>query len=211
MSEAITTDVAEVASITDLCSELTRCLDAAITKAGGDASRVILVLDLDETAFTPLNPDALGTSAWFEDIYKRWCPKLEDAMTGKDTLFAILELVDAFYPRVPVGPTEAALPDLLRKYNAAGVSSMGLTARRPQLAAATWAQMGDRCDFEFLWTAPAQLEALEASLRTEEHVRDPASWEGLSFERGQIPESMLFYSSSCLPLCAPTAHCHSAI
>ena len=184
--EAIATDVAEVVEVTELCAELERCLEAALERAGGDASHVVLVLDLDETAFTPLNPDALGTSAWFEDIHKRWVPKLElsDTMSSIETLFAILGLVDAFYPRVPVGPSDDALPALLRKYNAAGVSSMGLTARRPALSTATWAQMGDRCNFEFIWPAAPKLEGLDDLLRSPEHVRDPKSWEGLSFERG---------------------------
>ena len=61
--EAIATDVAEVVEVTELCAELERCLEAALERAGGDASHVVLVLDLDETAFTPLNPDALGTSS----------------------------------------------------------------------------------------------------------------------------------------------------
>lgn len=188
-----TTDIAEIMEVKELCLGLENCLSLALNKSAGNAAEVVLVLDLDETAFTPENQDGLGTSAWFEDIMRRWAPRLQesDGVEETNTLKSVLELVDAFYPRVPVVPTDQALHAILHKYNAMGVATMGLTARRPALAPATWQQMGDRCDFPFTWepggataSHTATGQTLEDTLRSNEHVRDPGAWDGLSFERG---------------------------
>jgi len=95
--------VSDIAEATALCTTLQSCLDHSLELAEGDSSRVVLVLDLDETCFTPLNPDALGTSTWFEDIVARWAPVLEkeEGMDYVATLFAVLAVVDVFYSQAP--------------------------------------------------------------------------------------------------------------
>ena len=171
---------------TELCVALEDALKRALELAGGDSNRVVLVLDLDETCITPQNADALGTSLWFEDFVKRWAPILEkqDGMNHTATLTAVLAIINAFYSKVPVDPTEAGLSALIHKFNALGVSTMGLTARGGALAPATWTQMEDRCNFEFNWETATNLEALEVEMRQREHVRDPGIWSGLTFEQG---------------------------
>ena len=105
-------------------------------------------------------------------------------MSYTATLMAVLNVVDAFYPKVPVGPTDEGLSALLRKYKKLGVTTMGLTARRPALAEATWCQMGDRCNFEWNYHPLVEVASLEGEMRCKEHVEDPDVWDGLSFERG---------------------------
>jgi hypothetical protein len=54
----------DVVEVSRLCEGLEQALQRGLTLAGGNADQVVLVLDLDETAFTPESPDALGTSKW---------------------------------------------------------------------------------------------------------------------------------------------------
>lgn len=118
---------------------------------------------------------------------QRWAPRLNEAegMNYAQTLHEVLAVVDAFYPRVPVGHTEETMPALLQRCKALGVATIGLTARRPELAPATWRQMGDRCKLEFDSLRPAlepeAIKRLEDILRTPEL---PPKWEGISCERG---------------------------
>lgn len=199
--------------IADLCVFLDRHLQTALASAGGDTSKVVLVLDLDETCFTPLTHDGLATSVWFEDIMKRWSPVMEEAegWTYSATLAAILALVDAFYRRIPVGPTEAALAGLLRRYRTLGVATIGLTARRPGLAAATWQQMGTTCELEFdSLEAPMSTETVaewNRKMRAGEHGPPvSAQWEGFSSERGVWFTSNANKGAVCQAVLKPGKH-----
>jgi hypothetical protein len=178
--------MANIVEVTDLCGGLNTALVASLHEAGGDSSRVVLVLDLDETAFTPTNPDGLGTSKWFEDIVARYAPRLErdEGMDFTATLKAVLDVVDVFYHHVDVAPTDSRLCTLLRECKSRGIATFGLTSRRPALATATWTQMGNRCDFEWNFKPPPELSRLEDEMRCVEHVQDPDLWDGLSFEKG---------------------------
>ncbi|CAK0878297.1 unnamed protein product, partial [Prorocentrum cordatum] len=175
----------DVEETSDLSKSLEEKLQAALEQAGGAASDVVLVLDLDETLFTPLAADGLATSVWFEDLLKRWAPRLRDAdgMTSEDTLEQALAVVDRFYARVPVGPTDPSLGGLLNWCRSEGVVSIGLTARRPALAAVTWEQVGDRVPLDFnsqalplgpdtIHRADGQVPALQRPLRSRPHSGD---------------------------------------
>lgn len=111
-------------------------------------------------------------------------------MDNSATMFAVLNVVDCFYPKVPVAPTDPGLAALLHRCSALGISTFGLTARRPGLAAQTWTQMGERCNFAFalqdhMYRRRAFVAAgVEEAMRDKAHVWDPAKWEGLLLERG---------------------------
>jgi len=185
------TEVSILTEVSDLCNSLEDRLQAALASAAGDASRVVLVLDLDETCFTPLTDDGLATTAWFEDILARWAPKLEksEGLSFEETLEAVHVLARAFYSRIAVRPTEEGLSALLQKYKALGVASIGLTSRRPFIAGATWAQMQRTCNLEFDSLASPldadRLRFLEEALRAGTYgAPTPTNWAGISFERG---------------------------
>merc|ERR1712150_69872 len=107
-----------------------------------------------------------------------------------DVLMEALTLVDCFYPFVPARLTEEALPDFLKSCKAQGIATVGLTARRPDLAAATWQQLGDACVLVFDSLSPPwddkSVKELEDLLRKGGHAApdNPESWEGIRQDRG---------------------------
>jgi len=165
---------------------------AALEEARGRVEDVVVVLDLDETCFTANTTDALATSAWFEDLQQRLVPILrsEAGMKPVEVLLESLALVDCFYPLVPAKVTEEALPGLLRKYKAEGVATIGLTARGPDLAQATWQQFGDECPLVFDSLSPpldsSSLKDLEELLKANGHAAPdcPDDWPGILQDRG---------------------------
>lgn len=72
-----------------------RCVQREGLLGIATAAQAWRYLDLDE-CFMPQNADALGTSAWFEEIVHRWAPVLEAeaGMNYMATLFAVLAVVD---------------------------------------------------------------------------------------------------------------------
>jgi len=169
-----------------------RSVQSALEHAEGRPEDVVVVLDLDETCFTANTENALATSAWFEDLMQRWVPVLqsEAGMTHAEVLMECLAVVDCFYPLVPAKITEEGLPGLLESLKHKGIATIGLTARRPDLAEATWQQLGDRCYLVFDSLSPpldpASVRELEDYLRSNGYAApdNPDAWEGIRQDRG---------------------------
>jgi len=185
------TAVTDIEKVTQLCSAVEQSLRNALDKAAGKAGDVVVVLDLDETCFTADTDNALATSAWFEDLMQRWVPTLgpEEGMSHSDVLLECLAVVDCFYGLVPARLTEEALPGLLRTCQTGGIATVGLTARRPDLAPVTWQQLGN-CVLVFDSLSPPPSEAsvneLEEFLKANGHAApdNPDRWEGIRQDRG---------------------------
>merc|ERR1719223_990415 len=103
---------------------------------------------------------------------QRWPPvlQLEAGLSNAEVLMECLAVVDCFYPLVPAKITEDGLPSLLEGLKHKGIATIGLTARRPDLAEATWQQLGDRCSLVFDSLSPpldaASVQKLESHLRS---------------------------------------------
>jgi len=181
-----------IEKVTALCKALENSVEMALEKADGRPQDVVVVLDLDETCFTAATDNALATSAWFENVMERWPPILqaETGMSRPEVLMECLALVDCFYPLVAAKLTEEALPELLQKYKANGIATIGLTARRPDLAPVTWHQLGEGCALIFDSLSPpldaASVKTLENHLRMNGHAApdNPDAWEGIRQDRG---------------------------
>ena len=80
--------MSEIVEVKELCVSLEARLQTALERADGDSSQVVLVLDLDETCFTPVTDDGLATSSWLGHIVRHWAPRLElsHGMTYMETL-----------------------------------------------------------------------------------------------------------------------------
>eukprot|EP01062_Namystynia_karyoxenos_P016587 TRINITY_DN16061_c0_g1_i2.p1 TRINITY_DN16061_c0_g1~~TRINITY_DN16061_c0_g1_i2.p1 ORF type:complete len:510 (+),score=130.00 TRINITY_DN16061_c0_g1_i2:76-1530(+) len=251
-----------------LCRELERHLRLARRKVDGDHSRIVIALDLDETAMTPQH-GVLGTTKWYEAILARWqhCCSIEVSLPARslgrviaaaqetdeglavgevgDALAhgvtpgmvlrriggraapdhdaaaralddarragservvcdfaltplgvkeAILSYVDVFYHNVSVRPSDPELPALMREWRRIGASVIGVTSRRPELAAATWSQMAGglnaglqdevaSCPLDFGPNTP-QEQVREVQEQLLQNWKAPPRWEGLHCERG---------------------------
>eukprot|EP00927_Polykrikos_kofoidii_P059272 TRINITY_DN54476_c0_g1_i1.p1 TRINITY_DN54476_c0_g1~~TRINITY_DN54476_c0_g1_i1.p1 ORF type:complete len:359 (+),score=61.89 TRINITY_DN54476_c0_g1_i1:103-1077(+) len=191
-SDRHTTEVVMNVEVTALCCSVERSVEAALEKSDGRPEDVVVVLDLDETCFTANTQNSLATSSWFEDMMQRWLPILqsEAGMSRTAVLLECLELVDCFYPLVPARITEEGLPSLLESLKHRNIATIGLTARRPDLAEATWQQLGDGCPLVFDSLSPpwdsTSVNELENYLRSNGYAApdNPESWEGIRQDRG---------------------------
>eukprot|EP01063_Lacrimia_lanifica_P009309 TRINITY_DN16309_c0_g1_i1.p1 TRINITY_DN16309_c0_g1~~TRINITY_DN16309_c0_g1_i1.p1 ORF type:complete len:315 (+),score=116.99 TRINITY_DN16309_c0_g1_i1:137-1081(+) len=117
-------------------------LTDALEAVRGDPTKLVLVLDLDDTYITVRDPEAttFGSSKWLVALIDDY----GDAVPGMgimDVQDQILELCSAMLGHVPVKPCDPAMGKVVQKWKERGASVIGATARMNTCVASTLAQL----------------------------------------------------------------------
>lgn len=104
-----------------------------IQKAG---SETLLLLDIDETLLT--GGDGYGGERWYDDRIRA---SVQRGMAEEQAVIEANAAWEAAQPDLPVAITENTVLEILETAKKRKVSTMGLTARRPETAALTARQL----------------------------------------------------------------------
>ncbi len=168
--------------------------------------KVLLAWDIDLTLGTPLAPGArvsLGSDPWWNEQSEALLKSFTDAYgprkskDGKalwpaeaqaryDASFSRLVALNAkLHEQIALKPVEAFVPGAIKKAQRAGLPMLALTARGPEMEAATLQDLGQDLGIDFSPTAPGGPDFALRDFKAAEGARPSLYLKGVLMTSGQ--------------------------